>query len=113
MSQDEIKRLEGRIKELEDLLGQMRTARQTPSFTPEEMQAYMKVRDALRYEPEYCGINECQICVINICRVCRICQICRVCRVCDICINECTCGPCNIGNIGSAGIDRFGGLGGD
>src|SRR5947207_2394904 len=112
MSEDLVKRLEGRIIELENQLKEMQAGRQrAANFTDEELQAYRKVRDALALDPDTgCGINECSRCLILRCRVCDIIRICSCIHVCDI---ECICGPCNCGISGfsRSGSSRFGGLG--
>ena len=108
MSEDMIKRLEGRIIELENELKQMRASRQqAANITAEEMQTYLKVRGTLAWDPDTsCGINECSRCIITFCS----CIVpCRICGPCDV---ECTCGPCNFGYLGRGGLSRFGGMGG-
>ena len=103
--------LELRIRKLEDALGQARARRQSIDVSPEDIQAYRKVRDALAFDPEtVCGINECMPCIIRPCVV-NPCVInpCII-RRCDV---ECICGPCGFGGFGGfGGGGRFGGLGG-
>ncbi len=97
--------LELRIVELENQLKQLRAGRGTTDLTPEEIQAYIKVRNSLGIDPDLeCGINECSRCIVLRCYApC----ITRCIRVCDV---ECICGPCNIGGLGGGG-GRFGPLG--
>jgi hypothetical protein len=109
MGEDQIRKLELRIKELED---QLQTQRQPKAadISANEVQAFLKVRDMLRVDwGDFCGINDCL--------ACRLCgggsggggAVCRVCRACIV---ECTCGPCNIGPFAGGGISRFEQLGG-
>jgi hypothetical protein len=114
MGQDAIKKLELRIKELED---QLKTARARPEpedISADELQAYLKVREQLAVDwGDFCGPNDC----MPIRRLCDRCirwpseTISRCVHVCG-CIFECFCGPCNVGGFGSGGIQRFSGLGG-
>ena len=103
---EDIKKLELRIKELENKLKEYQAAAAPEELTTEDIAAYRKVSSALAFNDWECGINECK--PIGICRVCSICRVCRICR---ICINECTCGPCNICRIGGSGggFSDFGG----
>jgi hypothetical protein len=95
---EDVKRLELRIKELENQLKQFQ-APAPQELTKEDIAAYQKVSKALASVDDWgCGINECR--PIGICRVCGVCRVCRVCRVC---INECVCGPCNICAAGGGG----------
>lgn len=117
MDEESLKALEGRIKQLEDELRQLRGARQQAAdITPEEMKAYTKVRDLIATDPDLgCGINECSRCIVLRCITscvtnCIVQCITRCIVVCDV---ECICGPCNIGGLGRAGLSRFGGLGDD
>ncbi len=103
---EEVKKLELRIKELENKLKEFQGAAAPEELTKEEIAAYRKVSSALSSFSEWeCGINECR--PIGICRICS----CRVCRVCRVCINECVCGPCNICGMGGGG-GGFSGFGG-
>jgi hypothetical protein len=101
--------LEVRVRKLEDQLSQTRAQRQPADVTPEEFQAYLKVRSALQLDPDWgCGINECQPCVL---RCVQPCVVTRCIVRCDV---ECICGPCNFGGGGFGGFGgggRFGGLG--
>ena len=104
---EDVKKLELRIKELENKLKEFQGAAAPEELTKEEIAAYRKVSSALASFNDWeCGINECK--PIGICRVCSVCRVCRICR---ICINECTCGPCNICRIGGSGggFSDFGG----
>lgn len=106
---EDIKKLELRIRELENQLKQQQAAATPQDLTKEEIAAYHKVSSALNAAAGDwdCGINECT--PIKFC-ACRVCQICKVCRTC-VCINECVCGPCNICRIGGGG-GGFSGFGG-
>ena len=104
---EDVKKLELRIRELENKLKDFQTAAEPQELTKEEIAAFRKVSSALAsFEDWECGINECR--PIGICRGCRICRSCRICR---ICINECTCGPCDICRMGGGG-GGFSGFGG-
>ena len=106
-SQEEFDELKGRIVELENQLKGRAVQRDVSSITPEEMQAFVKVRDVVAGDwGEFCGINDCFRCVVQRCL-----QLCIV-RCIQVCIFECTCGPCNQGQVGGGGLGRFGGLGG-
>src|SRR2546428_13079544 len=102
----DVKKLELRIRELENQLKQFQAAATPQALTREEVAAFQKVSAVLAAADDWgCGINECR--PINIC---RICSVCRVCRICRICINECVCGPCNICSTGgglSGGCSGF------
>ena len=102
---EDVKKLELRIRELENRLKDFQTAAEPQDLTKEEIAAFRKVSSTLAEDWE-CGINECR--PIGICRGCRICRSCRICR---ICINECVCGPCDICRIGGGG-GGFSGFGG-
>ena len=110
MDQSERQKLEMRIVELENRLKELSAGRQPQQadISPEEIQAYLKVRDMLRADwGEFCGINDCMKCVIVRCWGGPIVR----CR-CDV---ECSCGPCGYGGGGGffgGGGGRFGGLGG-
>jgi hypothetical protein len=105
-SDEEFEELKGRIVELENRLSERAGQRQdTSSLTPEELQAYAKVRDIIATDlGGFCGINDCFRCIIVRCL-----QSCVRCS--QPCIFECTCGPCGPG-LGGGGIGRFSGLGG-
>ena len=106
-SQEEFDELKGRIVELENRL-QGRTTRRgdLSSLTPEELQAYAKVRDVLAGDwGEFCGINDCFKCIIAHCW--------QPCLRCWQPCFECICGPCNPGLLTGGGVvGRFGNLGG-
>lgn len=104
---EDVKKLELRIKELENKLKDFQVAAAPEELTKEDMAAFRKVSSTLAAFDDFgCGINECK--PIGICRVCSVCRVCRICR---ICINECTCGPCDICRIGGGG-GGFSGFGG-
>ena len=108
---EDFEELKGRIVELESKLAEaQKGAARKPAvdITPEEMQAYVKVRDVMAADwGDSCGINECYRCIVVRCY-----QPCIV-RCIYTCINECTCGPCNIDPfVFQGGLQRFGGLGG-
>ena len=107
---DRIERLELQIKEIRDMLEGGRARTKASDISPEDLQAYVRVRDVIATDIDDCGINECFRC-IGICRVCRACT--SICAVCKVCIFECSCGPCGWGGGGfHGGIDRFRDLGG-
>ena len=102
-----IERLELEIKELKDQLASGRSRRSVADIKPEDLQAYVRVRDVIAADIDDCGINECFRC--SICRICRACEVCAICRACVV---ECSCGPCNIGGGGLRGsLSRFRELG--
>ena len=105
-SQEDFDALKGRIEELENKLAAAASGASSKSLTPEELQAFVKVRDALAADwGENCGINECfrpRLCW----------RPCTACTACRACIFECTCGPCMNGPLSQGGLERFGGLGG-
>lgn len=101
---EDVKKLELRVRELENQLKQFQAQATPQDLTKEEIAAYHKVSSAIAAGEWECGINECM--PIKIC-ACRICRICRTC----VCINECICGPCNICRIGGGG-GGFSGFGG-
>ena len=106
---DALKEVQLRLERLEDKLSTIAGGTRAAKLSEEEIAAYHRVRTAL-WEDGSCGINETSPCVLN-CRVstCRV-TICDViCRPCDV---ECTCGPCNLGNLAVGGLSRFRGLGG-
>jgi hypothetical protein len=104
MAEDKIRKLEGRIQNLENALASRQRPEPT-SLSEDEVAAYIKVRDVIAADyGEFCGINDCFRPI-----VCRVaCVVCRICRICDV---ECICGPCNIGGLrgGSGDFMRFGG----
>jgi hypothetical protein len=106
MANDDIKKLEMRIAQLETMLERATARTAVSDLTADEIKAFQKVRDALAFDPDTsCGINECARCIVTrICRLCHLCH-CHVCKVCDV---ECVCGPCIMGAPGG----RFGNLGG-
>jgi hypothetical protein len=105
---EEFEELKGRIVELENQLGQRGVKRTSEPITPEEMQAFAKVRDVLAADwGGFCGVNDCFRCIVQNCW-----QPCITRCLPPPCIVECTCGPCNIGAAGGGGLSRFGGLGG-
>lgn len=111
MSQEtEVTRLEMRIAQLEDELKQFRAARQPVDINAEEVKAYLKVRELLHVADwgDFCGINDCQRCIVFRCSRCIV-------QTCARCIVECTCGPCNVCGVYGGGLagggSRFGGLG--
>jgi hypothetical protein len=108
MADDDLKKINERLDAIEQALQGASARARVADLTPDEVQAFAKVRDILAFEPGGdCGINECFRC-ITFCRPCSTCSICSVCRPCDI---ECICGPCNICVIGTR-AGRFGNLGG-
>ena len=98
--------LEARITELENRLKQLQQP-QSAQLSHEDIQTYMKVRDALGIDPSGC-LSECTRCIR-----CISCLRCISCSHCiQPCIYECTCGPCiAAGGLAGGGL-RFGGLGG-
>ncbi len=104
---EEIEELKGRIERLENALAGAAPKRAVADLSPDEIQAFMKVREVLAADwGEFCGINDCYRC--RICAVCKVCRVCRICRVCDF---ECVCGPCALGDPVS-GPGHFSGFGG-
>ena len=106
---DNVKRLEARIADLESKLASAGRPQPT-EITADEMKAYRKVRDVMAADwGDFCGINDCYRCIIQPCTspVCVVRCIVR-------CINECVCGPCNLcaGPLGGGGGGQFGGFGG-
>ncbi|WP_152189445.1 hypothetical protein [Georgenia satyanarayanai] len=105
----EFEALKGRIVELENQLKTQQVRRGVKDLSPEDLQAYARVRDVIAADyGEFCGINDCFRCISR-CTVCAVCVV----RCLEVCIHECTCGPCNVGGLGSIGnaAGRFGGLG--
>jgi hypothetical protein len=102
---DRIERLELEVKELREALGTSGARRRVADISPEDMQAYIKVRDIVVGDfGDFCGINDCFRCIA----LCRACQACTVCRAC---IFECSCGPCSGGGGFQGGVSRFRELG--
>src|SRR5687768_14750924 len=89
--------LEVRVKKLEDQLAQSRAQRLPADVSPEEFEAYLKVRSALAYGNCGGGGTHCS----------PGCEYVRCMARCDV---ECICGPCNFGGGGFGGGGRFGGL---
>ncbi len=103
-SQEEFDELKGRLESLEKQV----TGGAAQQFSDEEMAAFKKVSSAMADTGDFCGINDCFRP-----RLCTVCSVCSVCRACWVpCVNECTCGPCNIGGFNVGGLQRFNGLGG-
>ena len=99
-SQEEFDELKGRIIQLENQL-QAKAAKQDVSA--EEMQTYIKVRDIVALEACWAagGIR----CFASAAAIqCFACW--------GPCVNECACGPCNVGRYGASAVQRFGYLGG-
>ena len=111
--EQQIKKLELRITELENQLKQAGVGTAQANIDPKDMEIFKKVSSQLGFDPEPCGINECQpVSVCRRCILCKTCSLCVVCRVCKVCIFECSCGPCNFGGgVFQQGLDRFGDLG--
>ncbi len=108
MADEEVKKLELRISQIESLLGKGTTKREITNLSAEEIKAYQKVRDVIAADwGDFCGINDCFRCTIIRCGVGSLCRVCSVCRVCDV---ECVCGPCSLGSLGGT-LRRFEGLG--
>ena len=109
-SQEEFEELKGRIVELENRLkGEGAAAVAEPELTPEEIKAFLKVRDRLGADwGENCGINECFRPPVLRC-ISRCVVTCFACH--PVCA-ECTCGPCIMSGGGVGGVSRFGALGG-
>jgi len=114
MAEDQIRKLELRIKELEDQLQTQRAQPEVSDLSADEVKAFMKVREMLQVDwGEFCGINDCM-------RINRLCDRCirwpsetisRCVHTCG-CIFECFCGPCNFGGFSAGGGGRFSQLGG-
>ena len=109
-SQEVFDELKGRIVELENALNGRRVRRDVSDISPEELEAFKKVRDLLAGDwGEFCGINDCFKCVVS-CVQCSLCVTrCVLCT--PPCVVECTCGPCIMQGPGPGGPGRFGGLG--
>lgn len=110
--EEDVKRLEARIVELEDQLKAVRTTREPVDISAEEIQAFRKVSDALASDLACSGacLSECRICIVH-----RCVSACLRCGggpcIIDPCIVECSCGPCNIGGFAGRGGGRFSSLG--
>ncbi len=106
MEDDKVKKLEARVIELEQKLGQFTRRPEPAHVTAEEIQAFHKVRDLVATDfGDFCGINDCF-------RACFRCQGGGGTSNCFRCINECVCGPCSPGGFGGGGFGgRFGGFG--
>jgi hypothetical protein len=115
MGEDEVKKLEMRIVELEDQLKQLRARPEPVDISADELRAYQKVREVLATDwGDFCGINDCMRCMARLCGSCIKWPsetISRCIRLCG-CIFECFCGPCNMGGFEGGGGARFSGLGG-
>ena len=115
MAEDQIRKLELRIKELEDQLRSQRGQPDVSEISADDLQAYQKVREALQVDwGDFCGINDCARCIVRLCDRCIRWPsetISRCVHTCG-CIFECFCGPCNWGGFQQGGGGRFGGLGG-
>lgn len=104
---NELKQLELRIVELEKKLELATKRTGTSQLSAEELKTYTKVRDVLAADyGEMCGINDCFRCVVVRCGGVSACATRCIVR----CINECTCGPCNIGGL-HQGLGSFSHLG--
>ncbi len=108
MAEEDVKKLELRIRELENQLKTFQAAASAPqALSAEEIAAYQKVSSVLSgFDDWGCGINECR--PISVCRICNV-VACRICRACRVCINECVCGPCSMGGGSGGGFTGFGG----
>ena len=105
MAEDRIKDLEAKVAELERRL-QLPTRMAAADLTPEDLRAYQKVRDVVAADwGEFCGINDCFRCIVVRCGSGP------VVRCVVRCINECVCGPCNVGPYGGGSGGGFGGFG--
>lgn len=107
MGTEDSKSLELRLAEIEKKLDALATRRTAvASLSKDEIEAYRKVRDVLAADwGDFCGINDCFRCV-------QLCARCVTTRCIVRCINECVCGPCNLGGGIAGGLGRFEGLGG-
>jgi hypothetical protein len=86
----DIRRLEAKIVELENLLKAV-TATKPVDLSAAEIRAYLKVRDAISIFDCVPGVFQCV--------------------PTKPCIVACRCGPCNIGYFGGGGLTRFTDLG--
>lgn len=100
------KSLELRLTEIEKKLDMLTQRAPTAGLSKEDIEAYRRVRDVMAADwGEFCGINDCFRCI-------QLCGVrCLTTRCIVRCINECVCGPCNIGGGLGGGIGRFEGLG--
>jgi hypothetical protein len=108
MAEDALRKLEMKVVELEDQLKKLGARPKAADLTPDDIQAFLKVRQALGDWGEFCGPSDCQAC-----RVCHQCVV--ACVRCQVCIFECGgCGPCACSRFtgGGSGAERFSGLGG-
>jgi hypothetical protein len=107
----DVQKLELRIKELED---QLKSLRSSSQVTPEDLQAFQRVRDAMLATCLSGCISECARCIGPLCIVNCVTNCVTNCiTVCITrCIFECTCGPCLQDRPAGGGGGRFGGLGG-
>jgi hypothetical protein len=111
VSDEQIKKLELRIVELEKKLESATKRSAVGSLSEEEIKAYNKVREAIAADwGDFCGINDCFRCIVVRCGGGGG----GVGRCIVRCINECSCGPCAIsfGDYATNGLGRFGGMGG-
>src|ERR671916_2136352 len=107
--EEEVRRLEARIVELEDQLKAVRGTREPVDISAEEMQAFRKVSAAVASDLACSGacLSECRVCIVLRCvTACLRCST-GPCII-DPCIVECSCGPCNIGGFAGGGGGRFG-----
>ena len=112
MAEDQIKKLELRIKELEDQLRSQRGGPDVSEISADDLKAYQKVREALQ-PGNVPFLDDWRRC-IGLCDPCIKWPsetISRCVHTCG-CIFECFCGPCNWGGFQQGGGGRFGGLGG-
>lgn len=112
MADDTIKRLEARVTELENRLGQLSQSPEPADFSADDLATYHKVSESLSAGPAggcvTCGtscLSECKPCV----KPCKSCVVSCL-RCIQPCINECVCGPCGFGGGGHFG-GGFGGFG--
>ena len=105
---ENVKRLEARIAELESKLAAGGGRPQAAEITADEMKAFQKVRDIVAADwGDMCGINDCFRCL-------KPCYTPCIVRCIYRCINECV-GPCLPGGGGggfTGGGGQFGGFGG-
>jgi hypothetical protein len=111
MAEDKVAKLELRIRQLEDQLKTFRAA-EPQDLSADEVRAYAKVRGMLGGDVEFCGINDCQVCIVRClrCLQCVSCVRCGLCTRCTPCV-ECVCGPCIAAGGGTTGLRRFSELG--
>ena len=111
MDEAAVKKLEARVVELEQRLGEVTRRPEPTHITAEEMQAFHKVKDLVAADfGGFCGINDC----FRLCMRCHGAGGSGNCFRCVTrCINECVCGPCSPGGLGGGGFGGgFGGFGG-